>query len=182
MRIVTTILDSQVEPRRKWKGYLCAKRHTDMDTLYCCNAASYQLASCKNLRFPRLHLRHCLAYAPVWKLKAPKWAICFFVLRIILHSRHLFFLPNLGYLTYKSNKWIWTQIQMGKPTFQEPWNYYGLPRQQCMHIIATGEEGGYLMKINGDMLLVVVDLAEASIEMQFLAKSDWQEFLSQRSR
>ena len=28
------------------------------------------------------------------------------------------------------------------------------------------------------MLLVVVDLAEAFIEMQFLAKSDWQEFLS----
>ena len=34
------------------------------------------------------------------------------------------------------------------------------------------------MKINGDMLLVVVDLAQASIEMQFLAKSDWQEFSS----
>ena len=32
------------------------------------------------------------------------------------------------------------------------------------------------MKINGDMLLVVVDLAEASIKMQFLAKSNWQEF------
>ena len=28
------------------------------------------------------------------------------------------------------------------------------------------------------MLLLVVNLAEASIEMQFLAKSDWQEFLS----
>ena len=47
-----------------------------------------------------------------------------------------------------------------------------------MHIIAKGEEGGYLMKINGDMLLVVVDLADASIKMQFLAKSDGQEFLS----
>ena len=34
------------------------------------------------------------------------------------------------------------------------------------------------MKINGDILLVVVNLAEASIEMQFLAKSDWQEFSS----
>ena len=30
------------------------------------------------------------------------------------------------------------------------------------------------MKINGDILLVVVDLAEAFIEMQFLAKSEWQ--------
>ena len=67
---------------------------------------------------------------------------------------------------------------MGKPTFQEPWNYYGLPRQQCIHIIAKGEEEGILMKINGDMLLLVVDLAEAFIEMQFLVKSDWQEFLS----
>ena len=34
------------------------------------------------------------------------------------------------------------------------------------------------MKINGDMLLVVVDLAEASIEIQFLAKIDSQEFPS----
>ena len=34
------------------------------------------------------------------------------------------------------------------------------------------------MKLDSDMLLVVVDLAEASIEMQFLAKSDWQEFSS----
>ena len=47
-----------------------------------------------------------------------------------------------------------------------------------MHIIAKGEEGGNLMKISGDMLLVVVDLAEAFIKMQFLARSDRQEFLS----
>ena len=47
-----------------------------------------------------------------------------------------------------------------------------------MHIIAKGEEGGNLMKINGNILLVVVDLAKAFIEMQFLAKSDWQEFSS----
>ena len=45
-------------------------------------------------------------------------------------------------------------------------------------IITKGEEGGYLMKINGDMWLVAVDLAEASIKMQLLAKSDWQEFSS----
>ena len=67
---------------------------------------------------------------------------------------------------------------MGKPTFQEPWNYYGLLRQQYMHIIAKGKEEGYLMKINGDVLLVVVNLAEAYIEMQFLARSDRQEFSS----
>ena len=30
-QIVTTILDSQVGPRRKWKGSLSAKRHTDVD-------------------------------------------------------------------------------------------------------------------------------------------------------
>ena len=64
-RIVTTMLESQVEPRRKWKGCLCAKRHTDINTFYCCNAASRQLASCKNLRFPWLRLRLCLAYLPV---------------------------------------------------------------------------------------------------------------------
>ena len=48
-QIVTTILDSQVEPRSKWKGCLCAKRHTDIDTLYCYNAVSCQLASCNLL-------------------------------------------------------------------------------------------------------------------------------------
>ena len=42
------------------------------------------------------------------------------------------------------------------------------------NIIAKGEEEGNLMKINGDMLLVVVDLSEAFIKMQFLAKSDPQ--------
>ena len=45
-----------------------------------------------------------------------------------------------------------------------------------MHIDAKGEGGGNLKKINSNMLLVVVILAEAFIKMQFLAKSDPQEF------